>query len=289
MKKLMMVFLSALFCVTGMQLSAASVSAAESGPVVVAFGDSLTAAGVFVNNLKNQFGFNIINAGVGGNNTNDARARFNSDVLAKNPDVVIICFGMNDSALDMAKYVKMETFRANMNYFVTTLKDKGAKVILCTSNYIEESLYYTRHNSAVFEPVGGAAAFVDSYCQAVREIAAEQQVYLADVRTACDSYPNRLDITTDGVHCTTLGYSLYSNLIGKQFTRIFLGDVNVDGSIGAPDYLALKRHFLGTYTIPSARLSFADVDGDGEIKANDYLMVKRHFLGTYDIYKGANQ
>lgn len=286
MKKSFSVLLSLILCLSGASISAATVTAAESGPVVVAFGDSLTAAGVFVNSLKSEFGFNIMNAGVGGNNTNDARARFNTDVLAKNPDLVIICFGMNDSALDMAKYVQMETFKNNLRYFITTLKERGANIILCNSNYIEESLYYTRHDKAVFDPFGGAAAFVDTYCQAVREIAAEQEVLLADVRAACSDYNNRLSIVTDGVHCTTLGYSLYTKMIGEQITNLYLGDVNLDGAINSIDYLMIKRNFLGTYIIPETKIPFADVSGDGEIKANDYLMIKRHFLGTYDIHGG---
>lgn len=286
MKRSFSIILSLVLCFTGMSFSASAVSAAENTPVVVAFGDSLTAAGVFVNTLKTKFGFNIINAGVGGNNTNDAKLRFNSDVLSKNPDIVIICFGMNDSALDMAKYVEMETFKNNLRYFITTLKDRGVKIILCNSSYIEESKYYTRHDKTVFEPYGGAAAFVDSYCQAVRELAIEQEVYFADVRAACDAYTNRLSIVTDGVHCTTLGYSLYSKLIGEQLTSIYLGDVNLDGEINGTDYLMIKRNFMGTYEIPETRFSFADVNGDSEISANDYVMIKRHFLGTYNIHGG---
>ena len=43
----------------------------------------------------------IINAGIGGHNTENARARLQKDVLSKNPDVVIIQFGINDAAIDV--------------------------------------------------------------------------------------------------------------------------------------------------------------------------------------------
>lgn len=281
MKKLFCTFLSAFLCLGTVPVQA---FAASSSPVIVAFGDSLTAAGVWVNNINSKYGLNIINKGVGGNNTKDGIARFNNDVLSLNPDVVIICFGMNDSAKDMAKYVPIETFKDNLRNFITTLKARDCEVILATSNYIEESLYYTRHDKNVFASVGGAAAFVDTYCQAVREIAQEQNVRLADVRKACDSYPNKMSVVTDGVHCTQLGYSLYSDLIGKQLVNTFLGDINLDGRINSADFLLVKRHFLGTYTIPSNRIEFADINKDAKINATDFLLIKRHFLGTYDIF-----
>lgn len=284
MKKLISAVLSIILCFASISFTSYKASAVSSNPVIIAFGDSLTAAGVWVNNLNAKFDLGVVNKGVGGNNTNEAKSRFYSDVLSQNPDVVIICFGMNDSAKDMIKHVEISTFKDNFRYFITSLKAKGTKVILATSSYIDETKYYTRHDSSVFAPVGGAAAYVDSYCQAVRDIAVEQDVYLADVRKACDAYSDRNSLLTDGVHCTALGYSLYSNLIGDQLNEIYLGDVNIDGKINSIDYMMLKRHFLGTYIIPESRLLFADVNGDGEIKSHDYLMLKRHFLGTYNIH-----
>ena len=44
-----------------------------------------------------------INAGVGGNTTADALARFEPDVLARKPDFVVIMFGLNDSWIDEGK------------------------------------------------------------------------------------------------------------------------------------------------------------------------------------------
>lgn len=281
MKKLATVFLSALLL--GFSALPLQTAAAAGNPVVVAFGDSLTAAGVWVNTLKTQTGLNIINAGVGGNNSQDGRARFGSDVLNKNPDLVIICFGMNDSAKDMAKHVSPAAFKANLEYFVTALKSKGIKIILATPSYIEEEMYYTRHDRAVFESVGGAAAYVDYYCSIIREVASEQGVLLADVREACDEYEDRTKILSDGVHATALGYSLYSDRIGAQIKKLYRGDADLDGSISSFDYLMIKRHFLGSYTLDGSGLYFADVNGDGEISSFDYLAVKRHFLGSYDL------
>lgn len=59
------------------------------------------------------------------------------------------------------------------------------------------------------------------------------------------------------------------------------GDLDGDGKIGAKDYVLVKRHVLGTYTLARARQTIADVDGDGNVTAKDYARVKRAALGTF--------
>src|SRR5262245_24514574 len=41
--------------------------------------------------------FSLVNAGVGGDNTGGGLARLQHDVLDPHPDLVTICFGLNDS------------------------------------------------------------------------------------------------------------------------------------------------------------------------------------------------
>lgn len=71
------------------------------GPIV-AFGDSLT-AGVgatnnqdYVSQLERRAGVAIINKGVSGDTTEEALGRLQSDVLARDPSVVIVWLGGND-------------------------------------------------------------------------------------------------------------------------------------------------------------------------------------------------
>lgn len=280
-KKTIILFICIVIMLAG--ILTLGVSSTSSEPVIVAFGDSLTYAGVFIKNLNEKYDLNIINAGIGGHSTRDGRARFQSDVLSKNPDIVFICFGMNDSAKDYPKYVEINEYRDNLNYFIKTLKNKGVKVILVTPNYIDEEKYYTRHDISVFSPYGGAAAFLDSYIEVIREVAEEQDTYLADVRTACDAYENRDDLLTDGTHCTPLGYSLYSNLMGEKLEEIYFGDINRDGEISPTDYILIKRHCIGSFKISDSYFMHGDINGNGEIEPTDYIKLKRHILGTYNI------
>ncbi|MCA9361645.1 hypothetical protein KC845_03770 [Candidatus Kaiserbacteria bacterium] len=73
----------------------------QNGPVI-ALGDSLTegvgASGGrdYVSQLSGKIGQEIINAGVSGDTTRDASQRLQSDVLSKNPSVVIVWLGGND-------------------------------------------------------------------------------------------------------------------------------------------------------------------------------------------------
>ena len=61
------------------------------------------------------------------------------------------------------------------------------------------------------------------------------------------------------------------------------GDVDESGEIDALDYLLLKRHVMGTYTLSDGQQLLADIDRSGGIDALDYLLLKRHVLGTYTI------
>ncbi|MBO4453236.1 MAG: hypothetical protein J5793_04815 [Clostridia bacterium] len=75
----------------------------------------------------------------------------------------------------------------------------------------------------------------------------------------------------------------YNDVQTVVLTYTVYGDANGDHVVDVLDYLVIKRHFLGTYTIQDQYLVNADVNGDGRISAADYLMVKRHVLGTYVI------
>jgi len=79
---------------------------------IVGFGNSITEAKVslpdetkrWLNILKRKLSetfkdreFNVVNSGVGGNSTREAMARYERDVLAHNPDYVILEFGGNNN------------------------------------------------------------------------------------------------------------------------------------------------------------------------------------------------
>src|SRR5690606_3539457 len=74
---------------------------------IVFFGDSITQAGVnpggyitkmnsLVSEAKLADRYELIGAGIGGNKVYDLYLRMEEDVLARNPDIVVIYVGVND-------------------------------------------------------------------------------------------------------------------------------------------------------------------------------------------------
>lgn len=108
----------------------------DTRPVLVAFGDSLTAGfGAEPGNSYPDFlqkeldrsglSWHVINAGVSGDTTTDGVNRL-SEILSYKPRVVIVEFGGNDGL----RGLPLETTRANLDQMVTTLQSAGTTVVL---------------------------------------------------------------------------------------------------------------------------------------------------------------
>jgi lysophospholipase L1-like esterase len=103
-----------------------------SGSTVVAFGDSLVAgrgatpAADLVSVLSKRLGVPIINAGHSGDTSGAALARLDSDVLRRNPRVVIVLLGGNDY---LRRVPASETF-ANLQTIVERIRQRGSAVVL---------------------------------------------------------------------------------------------------------------------------------------------------------------
>jgi acyl-CoA thioesterase-1 len=105
-------------------------------PVVVAFGDSLTAGfgadtgDSYPDYLEkdlnaNGYRYQVINEGISGNTTKDGVDRL-QDVLRLKPVLVIVAFGGNDGL----RGLPIATSRDNLDRIVATLTHAGAKVVL---------------------------------------------------------------------------------------------------------------------------------------------------------------
>ena len=110
--------------------------ARDDRPVIVAFGDSLTAgfgtdAGKSYPDFLQQeldrrgLRYRVVNAGISGETTTDALARL-STVSAFKPVVVIVEFGGNDGL----RGLPVSTTRSNLDQIVVGLKESGAAVLL---------------------------------------------------------------------------------------------------------------------------------------------------------------
>lgn len=95
----------------------------ENGPItIVAFGDSVTHGAVGpdeinyetvywnrlrrkINQVRDYVPVNVINAGIGGITAKDSLGRMDKQVFAHNPDLVIVCFGLNDVNGTLEEYL----------------------------------------------------------------------------------------------------------------------------------------------------------------------------------------
>jgi lysophospholipase L1-like esterase len=71
--------------------------------------------------------FAFVNAAIGGTNSTFGRSRFDADVLAHEPDIVTVLF-LNVRGIDD------EAFAANYRAFLDKLRERGAELVLLTSN-----------------------------------------------------------------------------------------------------------------------------------------------------------
>jgi acyl-CoA thioesterase I len=105
-------------------------------PVIVAFGDSLSAGfGAdpgqsypdFLQKALDQRGYHyhVVNAGTSGDTTTDGLVRIDT-VTALRPAIVILEFGGNDGL----RGLPVSTTRANLEQMIVALRKAGAKVVL---------------------------------------------------------------------------------------------------------------------------------------------------------------
>lgn len=120
----------------------------EHGPItIVAFGDSVTHGAVGAGEIcydtvywerlrqkilavRNYMPVNVINAGIGGITATGSLTRMDEQVLAHHPDLIIVCFGLNDVNDPLERYLSSlkEIFEKGLG--------SGADVIFMTPNML---------------------------------------------------------------------------------------------------------------------------------------------------------
>jgi acyl-CoA thioesterase I len=118
------------------QLAGGAPTPSDTRPVIVAFGDSLSAGygaepgKSFPDFLQKDLDaagvhWRVVNAGVSGNTTIDGVYRL-SEVLAYKPRITIVEFGGNDGL----RGLPIETTRSNLDQIIQMLQRAGSKVVL---------------------------------------------------------------------------------------------------------------------------------------------------------------
>jgi lysophospholipase L1-like esterase len=155
----------------------------------------------------------VINAGIGGNTTADGLARFEIDVLAREPNFVVIMFGLNDSWIDDGQSrsrLTVDQYRSNLATMVQRLRDRGVETILMTPNPAIAPTYPAARN-VTLKP----------YVNAVRQLAHREQLPLVDVyRRFAEMAIEGVDLNshfTDAMHPNPAGQKLIADMLVAQF------------------------------------------------------------------------
>ena len=217
-------------------LGCIAVHGQTAGPVrIVAFGDSTTAPRASLTvyptllerdlNARGSVPCQVINAGVPGNTTAMAQKRLETDVLAVRPKLVIIQFGINDSAFDVwksppatAPRVSIEDYRKNLRHFVEASRNAGAAVILMTPNPLRWTpAMKIKYGKPPYDPArpDGFNLTLVAYVDAMRALAQEMNVPLLDVAKVYAALPpESVDaLLPDGMHPNQRGHDLVAQLL----------------------------------------------------------------------------
>ncbi|MBN1341323.1 MAG: exo-alpha-sialidase [Phycisphaerae bacterium] len=216
--------------------------------MIVAFGDSTTAPrivdgkalGVYADVVRRElpakgvFGV-VVNAGIPGHTTADGRARFARDVLAYCPSLVVIQYGINDSAVDVWRKppatesrVSLAEYERNLRGFMRQLRGREVGVILMTPNPLRWTAKLKElYGKGPFDPSDpeGFQVLLRTYADKVRQIAADEKVALVDVDAMYAEYGKRPgqavdDLLLDGMHPNAEGHRMVAGLLISRIVEM---------------------------------------------------------------------
>tara|TARA_R110002096_G_scaffold102753_3_gene226896 strand:+ start:1507 stop:2229 length:723 start_codon:yes stop_codon:yes gene_type:complete len=164
----------------------------------------------------------VINAGIGGNSTEDLLKRLEKDVLSLNPSLVALMVGTNDM-LNSRKSVPLDQYQANLNRLVQSITESGAKLVLMTIPPCNERLLLTRHPAKFFEDLSPAER-IDAANIIIRSFGNTNSVRVVDVHQLISGRGHQNEKTSllrneansrskDGVHPTAEAYELIAEAI----------------------------------------------------------------------------
>ena len=184
----------------------------ENPCTIVCFGDSITLryASVLEQQIKQKFAdvtSKVINAGVSGETSRDGLRRI-EEVVEKQPNIVIIGFGMNDCGKEPPNRVPVSEFVRNLVHMIERLRAIGARILLLTLNPLKGVL--NNHGNVS----------VCRYNEAVRSVAQETGARPVDIHAEWlrKIVPHDRGLT-DAVHPNPMGVRLYAETIRQILPR----------------------------------------------------------------------
>jgi lysophospholipase L1-like esterase len=212
----------------------------SSGDTIVFLGDSITAQCLYTQYVENYFHtrypqvrLHFHNAGVSGDTTADALARFDRDVAAYKPKYVIILLGMNDGAAKVFEPALFDTYQAGMRTLLAKIR-----AIAATPIVLSPTMYDVKATQLNPKPDSrGRGGYYNGvlalYGAWLREFAGEESANFVDLYGPLNQFTQQSRRTApdftmipDGIHPDPGGqiimaYSLVSDLgLSKRSSTI---------------------------------------------------------------------
>ena len=206
---------------------------------VVAFGNSITATRNTIKQvyaqrlpsllLKKGIRAEVINAGAPGSHTGSVKDhdlfkirhgmdRFETDVLAHNPDLVIIGFGTNDAYIDGSdpegpSRIPLANYEKNLSSWIESLQEKSVQLILIAPNCLGKK--FPRHQNE--------RLYV--YVQTVRKLSEKYSTGLVDnyqmfLDFEKENNHSMEELMLDGIHPNDLGHERIAHQLVREITRL---------------------------------------------------------------------
>lgn len=132
--------------------------------------------------LYPQAPVSVVNAGVNGSDAPSGYDRLKRDLLPIRPDLLVVCFGLNDSN---AEAEGLETYKTALKNIFKTAKENNIETIFMTPNMMNTDASRLPAGK-IFEPLADIFAtrqkegLFDAYMDAARAVCKEEDIVLCD-------------------------------------------------------------------------------------------------------------
>lgn len=174
-----------------------------------------------------DLGLRVIQLGWGGERAPGFVARMENDLMPFRPNVVTLCYGMNDGSYTAYNYTIGKLYEDNMRKIIETLKKANVSVIVGTPGAVDTKTWRTPDQSRVYNENLGKLGEIDS------KLAKEYSERFADLhplmlevmKKAKAAYGDAYHVAgPDGVHPLDNGHLVMA--------YAFLKAMGFDGNIG---------------------------------------------------------
>lgn len=205
----------------------------------------------------------VINAGVGGNNTVDLLARIDRDCLSHKPGLTILMVGTND--MNSRKYIPLKEYEKNLHQIIEAILKARSRIVLMNLLPVHEPYLMTRHDPAFYQPQGHRGR-LNEMNDIIRKAAKKYKLSFIDLFSVYEKAGNvGLDKdswikneansnSTDGLHPTSEGYRVIGVLVHQHIVQndlvadkiVCFGDsiTRGDGSMDKNSYPAWLQKLL---------------------------------------------